>query len=1050
MKKHKLIALLMSAFMLCTGMQLPAVADVGAGLTEISSVSPAIGADAGDTISLADYSYKGTALSEYTWSGVGSASLDGNSFKADRKGVYVFDGVKGEDTFRLFIVVKDKSETEYTLYENDFDDQSSLDDLSVVEGSKSALSVSDSKLTIIGDSVRVLLPELYKDFGNYKIDVNATIKNPANDLRWTSIMYRIKADSPYYPYYQMAVRSNATASNGVEFAKRTPSNAWNVLQTSPYTEKINPDKMYKFTVCAYGKYVTESIDDMMLLSSTGVSDITSGRIGLQANQCTMIVDSIKVTLQTEAPAGKRSFANVRSFSSKLATTPTLVSFVDTKADFDDILVSSPATAIFNLNSDGKVIGENGETIATLDEAYDKIGTTVIAAFRPDNEAAVDKLSVYCKQNNIEDVAVASDDSQLIKYAREEYYLFRGIVLFDKAETTEEGLLEMRKAVNTCGAKIAVLPYECVTKESVLYLQKLLVTVWAGEAPEESNTSLMTQILSGANGIVASDRAAAENCFTNYFETNSVTRQILVIGHRGLPSVAPENSIEGSALAYEAGADIVENDVYLTKDGVVVIMHDDTVDRTTNGTGNIESMTYEQVKALTLNAAGGLTDCKIPTLEEYFQAFGSLDKQLFIEIKTTNANVIEPMAKLIEEYNMSSKICFISFDTAQLARIQARLPEVSTGYLCSGLTTESNAIESVRSAVCAVQTYSSTFNQSSSGISKEFMTELNHRGVTYWPWTYTDTTSFATHYLWGINGFTTNYANCVTDTVKTVKLTSEVDTLQAGESAQLQFSAVNYNDKETALGENAEIVIIDGEDNVALSGNTITAKSSGGVSLYCRYKTTVGGKTAYACSDIVTIQTEGELELEPSEPTNPGSTDSDDTNNTGSTTTTPAVTNGTATVNGKTVLYVNGKAVTGTKVITVSGKMYAVVGGYVKTGKKQVVKIGSKYYIVNASGVVQKGTKNKLIKVGTKSYVVNKNGVVQRKASGKKLVKVGTKSYIVNKLGVVQKGSKNKLVKIGKKAYVVNKSGVVQKNKKSIKAGKKTYKTNKKGVATLKK
>ncbi len=169
-----------------------------------------------------------------------------------------------------------------------------------------------------------------------------------------------------------------------------------------------------------------------------------------------------------------------------------------------------------------------------------------------------------------------------------------------------------------------------------------------------------------------------------------------------------------------------------------------------------------------------------------------------------------------------------------------------------------------------------------------------------------------------------------------------------------------------------------------------------------------------------------------------------------TTATPTVTNGTATVNGKTVLYVNGKQVTGTQIVTVSGKTYAVVGGYVKTGKKQVVKIGGKYYIVNASGVVQKGTKNKLIKVGTKSYVVNKNGVVQRKASGNKLVKVGTKSYIVNKLGVVQKGTKNKLIKIGKKAYVVNKKGVVQKNKKSIKVGKKTYKTSKKGVATLKK
>ncbi len=150
-----------------------------------------------------------------------------------------------------------------------------------------------------------------------------------------------------------------------------------------------------------------------------------------------------------------------------------------------------------------------------------------------------------------------------------------------------------------------------------------------------------------------------------------------------------------------------------------------------------------------------------------------------------------------------------------------------------------------------------------------------------------------------------------------------------------------------------------------------------------------------------------------------------TNGTGGSTTTPTVTNGVAKLNGKTVLYVNGKLVTGTKIVTVSGKTYAVVGGYVKTGKMQVVKIGSKSYIVNKSGIVQKGTKNKLVKVGTKSYIVNKSGVVQ-------------------------KGAKNKLVKVGKKKYVVNKKGVVQKNKKSIKVGKKTYKTNKKGVATLKK
>ena len=110
-------------------------------------------------------------------------------------------------------------------------------------------------------------------------------------------------------------------------------------------------------------------------------------------------------------------------------------------------------------------------------------------------------------------------------------------------------------------------------------------------------------------------------------------------------------------------------------------------------------------------------------------------------------------------------------------------------------------------------------------------------------------------------------------------------------------------------------------------------------------------------------------------------------------------NGTKVINGKTVLYKNGKAVTGTKVVTVSKKTYAVVKGYVAAGK------------------------------------------------GNRLVKIGKKSYIVNKNGIVIKNGKNKLVKVGKKSYIVNKSGVVLKNKKSVKVGKKTYKINKKGIAT---
>ena len=131
MKKRKMIVMLLAVVLVFSTLQIQVAADE---LTEISAESPAIGANVGDSVDLADYSYGGTALNEFTWTGVDGAALDGSVFEAESKGVYIFDGVKDDVSFKLFIVVKEESETEYVLYENDFDDESGLDDLRVVEG----------------------------------------------------------------------------------------------------------------------------------------------------------------------------------------------------------------------------------------------------------------------------------------------------------------------------------------------------------------------------------------------------------------------------------------------------------------------------------------------------------------------------------------------------------------------------------------------------------------------------------------------------------------------------------------------------------------------------------------------------------------------------------------------------------------------------------------------------------------------------------------------------------------------------------------------------
>lgn len=100
---------------------------------------------------------------------------------------------------------------------------------------------------------------------------------------------------------------------------------------------------------------------------------------------------------------------------------------------------------------------------------------------------------------------------------------------------------------------------------------------------------------------------------------SETDYVWVASHRGDWIYAPENSILALEHAIYFGANMIETDVRLTKDGKIIMMHDYTVDRTTNGSGKISDLTLAEIKELNLrNNFGIMTDLKVPTLEEYIK------------------------------------------------------------------------------------------------------------------------------------------------------------------------------------------------------------------------------------------------------------------------------------------------------------------------------------------------------------------------------------------------------------------------------------------------
>ena len=119
-------------------------------------------------------------------------------------------------------------------------------------------------------------------------------------------------------------------------------------------------------------------------------------------------------------------------------------------------------------------------------------------------------------------------------------------------------------------------------------------------------------------------------------------KVLVLGHRGYSAKYPENTLLAFKKAIEAGADGIELDVWLTKDGEVVVIHDETVDRTSNGSGRVKEMTLEELKELDFGNGE-----RIPTLEEVFEAVPE-DSVVNVEIKDVDA--VEKTAEIIGRNN----------------------------------------------------------------------------------------------------------------------------------------------------------------------------------------------------------------------------------------------------------------------------------------------------------------------------------------------------------------------------------------------------------------
>ncbi|WHF27991.1 glycerophosphodiester phosphodiesterase family protein [Bacillus altitudinis] len=209
----------------------------------------------------------------------------------------------------------------------------------------------------------------------------------------------------------------------------------------------------------------------------------------------------------------------------------------------------------------------------------------------------------------------------------------------------------------------------------------------------------------------------------------------IIAHRGSSSAAPENTIAAFDVAVEQGADYIELDVQMTMDQHVVVIHDDTVDRTTNGNGLVKSYTLDQLKKLDAGSwfDQQYTNERIPTLQEILERY-SQRIGILIEIKHPKRQIgIEnAVARIINRFAYSRHIIIQSFDVHALQRIKTFAPSLRTALII-----KPDAFKLTKRKLTTYSSFANCLNMKKTMINRWWIDRIHTFGMDVFIWTVKD-------------------------------------------------------------------------------------------------------------------------------------------------------------------------------------------------------------------------------------------------------------------------------------------------------------------------
>lgn len=453
-----------------------------------------------------------------------------------------------------------------------------------------------------------------------------------------------------------------------------------------------------------------------------------------------------------------STRNIYQPETGLILPPSVIQIMDSTKKLSSLTGKTPPQAAwFTVGSDTNLTVYFKDGNAPLNDVLAICKGQVIPVLEIADKAGANQLTQYLSLHGETDLIIASRSSDALKVLNNAQLPFVTLAWI----TENRDASEISRNAHCYGALIVVL--DDATRETVEYLQKHFLTVTLRRLDDSADKDRVGAAVDcGANGVVVGEASTAYSLYS-MVKTKTYIRRAFVIAHRGMPLIAPENSLEGLKEAYKAGADAVECDVFLTADGHLVINHDGTLKGYTTDSkadAAVTDLTREQLKQYTLKPVGAYTACKFAFLDEFFSELKkNPTKMLVVELKSQQAGLADAVSNLAETYKVTDQIVLISNYIAQLQRARQAMPEVGSSLLFpSGSGTPAMAAEAILSTVCPypfAASPSSLFNTGAIPL-------LNARGISVNMWTYNQLTVMSNIAAKGPTFITTDTADCSTE------------------------------------------------------------------------------------------------------------------------------------------------------------------------------------------------------------------------------------------------------------------------------------------------